>query len=149
MTFSYSDPAHSYFEDDVQRKYSEGLALVKSKIGMLTIKREESEYRQVLAELQELITLAREETTDQRILRETLEKIYFRFGSDIKTEQDKEDMIKHRIAHYGELKRYNEERAVIKEIKSARKSGDIQLANKLEDEWRKKYGKLPRKSGRS
>ena len=136
---------HEIYQDDTQRKYFEGLSKVKKTINAKATTKEE--YEKALGSIKELLSLARDETPSQRALRKILKSSLTRSGKDIKTDKDKRNMIQERIGHYEELRKYNEERAIIKEIKQTRKEGNETLATELEDKWRIKYGKI-RNSGR-
>lgn len=60
---------------------------------------------------------------------------------DIETALDHAKMIDKRINHYTDLQAYNKKRQLIKDMKQAKKAGDITLFNKLEKEWNTIYGK--------
>jgi len=129
------------FDSETQRKYSEGLSTVKQKINQASKRGSKEDYREALESMRELIALANNETVSQRVLRKTLERMYVHYGSDVKSNRDKVDMIDTRIGHYEELRKYNIERRLLKGIKKARKDGNEELALRLESDWREQYGK--------
>ena len=60
---------------------------------------------------------------------------------DIETALDHAKMIDQRINDYTELQAYNKKRQLLKDMKQAKKEGNIVLFNKLEKEWNGTYGK--------
>jgi len=142
LQYYTSRPNQIIFESDTQRKYSEGLSTVKQKINQVSKRGSKEDYMDALGSMRELIALANNETVSQRMLRKTLERMYVHYGSDMKSKQDKVEMIDTRIEHYEELRKYNVERCLRKDIKKARKDGNEELALKLENDWREQYGKI-------
>lgn len=130
------------FESDTQRKYLEGLSVAKGRIKAASKSNSNRDYEKALESIKDLVGAANNETTSQRVLRKTLERMYTHYGKDIKSDKDKRDMIDTRIEHYEELRKYNVERVLRKDIKIARKEGNEALAERLEAEWREKYGKI-------
>lgn len=126
---------YQIYQNDTERKYAEGIALVKNKVNSAVKSKSKEEYERVLKEISDLIILSNEETPSQRALRKALEKLY------APKEKSKKAMIRDRIQHYEELREYNQERTLIKKIKQARKDNNIELAEKLELEWMTLYGK--------
>lgn len=126
---------HEIYQDDTERKYAEGIALVKNKINSMTNK-EPWKYDDALKQVEDLISLGTEETPSQRDLRKILTNLASL------PEKPKKQMIQERIGHYVELQKYNEERALIRQIKQAKKDQDNELADKLLEEWKNKYGKV-------
>jgi hypothetical protein len=130
---------YPHYEDETQRKYAEGLFEVKRKINSLVNAKTKEEYNKVLLEVKEIIPLAREETKEQKAIRKALERVYVRYGADVKSEADKSRMILERIHHFEELRVYKEERVLISKIKAAKKLGQEDIAKTLEKEWKEKY----------
>ena len=133
LQYWYNTTGHEIYQDDTQKKYAEGLYTVKNKINSLAAN---EDYDKVLKEVKDLIGLSRKETTSQRTIRKIITNM------TKLPEKSRSAMIKDRIGHYEELRKYNEERALIKEIKQTRKEGDEQLAKELEEKWRNAYGKI-------
>ena len=132
----YSTARHEIHQDDNERKYAEGMAIVKNKINAMASSRSKEEYDSVLKEVKDLVSIAREETPGQLAIRKILTNL------SRLPEKSRKKMIQERIGHYEELKKYNEERALIKQIKQARKKEDNELADKLQEEWSNTYGKV-------
>lgn len=133
---SYSSSNNEIYQDDTQRKYSEGIAIVKGTINSMAGTRDTKHYRQALEQVKDLLSLATKETANQKELREIMTAM-----SKL-PEKSKKRMIEERIGHYEELRKYNEERALIKKIKQARKDHNKELHEELEQEWRNTYGKV-------
>lgn len=134
LRFYTTGTVYEIFQDDTERKYAEGVATIKGKVKKMAS--EDGDYERVLEEVKELIQLARDETPSQRAIRQAL------ISLARLPEKSKKKMIQERIQHYEELRKYNEERALIKEIKQARKEGKTDLAEELETKWRQTYGKV-------
>ena len=117
-------------QDSVMQKYQEGLLVLKSKV-------KKNDFN--LNEEDELLSLAKEETEEQKKFREVMERIYVNKGQDIKDEVEKRQMIDKRIRDFYTLQKYNEERELIKKIKQAVKSGDKDLAERLEHDWKQRF----------
>jgi len=138
----YTSGTYEIYQDDTERKYAEGIALVKNKINSMAAGGKTIEYDSALRQVEDLIKLGREETSSQRALRKILTNLASL------PEKPRKQMIQERIGHYIELQKYNEERTLIKQIKQARKEQDNQLADKLLEEWKIKYGKTRNPRGR-
>ena len=121
-----------------QVAYEEGIKTIKQRIGSLVEIKSKDEYEKVLSEVKELISLARYENKDA----DYLYKLYVKKDRDIHNNTDKAKMVETRINHYKELQKFNEERELIKQIKKAKKEGDINLSKELEKQWTKKYGRI-------
>lgn len=146
---SYTDDLRlSYYEDDVARMYAEGILKVKTKINNKVKARTADEYHKVLMEVKELIVLAKEETIQEARRRRVLENVYVRKEVDVKSKKDKKKMIEQRIEHYEELRKYNEQRALLKQIKALTKDGKHKEAEELTEKWKKLYDQSIRKPRR-
>lgn len=116
-------------QDAVQHKYQEGLSVLKKKVnGQVDV-----------VKTQELISLAREENEEQKKFREVMERLFVNKGNDVKDEVAKYEMINKRIGDFYRLQQYNEERALLKQIKQAKKNNDNDLAERLENDWKQRY----------
>lgn len=122
-----------------QEKYAQGLFHVKE-----ALKKEVEacggDWNQALRNV-DLIDLGRKEDSDQKRFRQMRESMYHYRGADVKSDKDKGAMIDRRIADYKKLQDKVEERQLLRKIRMFRRSGDIQEANRLEQEWKDKYGK--------
>ncbi len=120
--------------------YRDGLKQVKIKVAELTTAPTAEEYDRVLNEIEDIVSLAKLETNNEikalKLINGDLTKT-----KDVENNTDKAKMIKQRIAHYEELKKYNKKRTLIKAIKLAIKEGNKKLAEELEEQWSKEYGK--------
>jgi hypothetical protein len=123
---------HVELQDSIQHAYLEGLSRVKKKINS---RAENGGFEEVLRE-GDIMALAEDEDAKRKEFIASLKQLYV-----YETEKPQEKMIDDRINHYYELQRYNEERALIKEIKRARKLGDDKLATKLQKDWESTYGR--------
>lgn len=118
-----------YKEDHNQRQIYEGVRMIKSGIAR-------NGYSSAFMKGRDLLDLAKSEKNDTV---ELMKGVIVASKQDVKTEDDKVKMIDKRINHYYELQKYNEEKALIREIKKAKKIGDISTHDKLMNEWREKY----------
>lgn len=135
LYFNNSEIYH-LVQEDVEKKYHNGLLLVKRKIKEKVD--EGYTYEEVLKMLGDsLIALANQEK-DQKI--ELLKNIYIYESRDIKSEEDKIKMIDKRIADYKQLHKHVEKRKLARDLRAAERAGDTKLVDQLTKEWKQKYG---------
>jgi hypothetical protein len=119
-------------EVEHQSKLAEGLLLLKQNV----TKQADTDLDSFLRNDPNLIRFAEVEDEVKDLIRKTWNTM----PVDIVTDADKARMIDKRIAHYYELQKFNEEKALIKRIRKAKKDSDLDLYNKLFDEWKERYG---------
>ncbi len=128
----------SLYFDSTQHKYQEGISNVKRKIND-EVKIKNFENYNLSLKNKELIELAKDETVEQANFRRMMEKIFVHKDVDVKDQVEKFEMIEKRIDDFYELQRYNEERQLLKNIRSAKRKGDLQLAERLTNDWKQKF----------
>jgi len=124
---------------------AQGVTLMKRKINELIQTKSKEEYQKVLAEIEDLVPLSEQNESflsEKAKFAGILRDIYVKKGNqDIVTSTDRAKMIEGRIEDMKELHRHIAKRNLLREIRSARHSGDISKATKLEQEFYKSYGR--------
>lgn len=125
-------------------KLAEGTLAIKTKVNSLLSARSKNEYEVRLSEIQDLLPLS--EYEDKNSTRATYVNFLRSIGDttkivDVENATDRAKMIDKKIEAVYELQRYNEKRKLAKDIKELMSVGNIDMANKLKDELRKKYGR--------
>jgi hypothetical protein len=137
----------SLHEHEVQKKYYNGLTLMKAR---LKDKAANSPVEEILTQYkgsedfytqEDLLALAKDSTEFAEELTKLRASIVIYEGSDIKSDEDKEKMINDRINHYLDLQKHKLERELLRKARQAYKQGNLELHNSLMNEWSKKYGK--------
>lgn len=126
-------------QDETQRKYHNGLALLKNKIKD-QVNGQGISYDQALRQSGDLLSLSIDESDSEASLRRVRESIIVAKGQDIKTDEDKQQMINKRIAHYESLQKKKLERELIKRIRQAHSDGNYAEHQRLMKEWERDYG---------
>lgn len=129
---------HRIVYNATKAAYTEGLKRVKDKVRNNIKAGAVGDNERFMEETGELLHLAKNEHTSAHA--ETL-KLFIKKDKDIKNPTDMARMVDQRINDYYELQRFNEERALIKAIKKAKKENNLDLANQLEKQWSEKYGR--------
>ena len=120
-------------EDEQQRKYKEALNTIKT-----SVLKEASQYNSLeeyLAANPDLTRHANENNQVKDIIRNSWDLR----NKDCENDEDLLNIINKRIEHFYELQKYNEKRLLIKQIKLAKKQGDMLEYNNLMKEWKNKY----------
>jgi ribosomal protein L17 len=129
----------------VIRQYSligEGVKEVKHKVHALVQSRTKEEYEKTLSEIQDMVTLAeRDANAPQSQVTSFLKSNMDFSNSDIKSTTDRAKMVEKRINDMYELQEDKLKRTALRQIRQANKEGNTELANKLQEEWMKKYGR--------
>jgi len=129
-----------------QMYYTEGLRGMRDKVHKLVNTKDSEEFDKGMKELDDFIALADNTKNKGDIEAAKLWKVMLvNTGADIKNEEAKTRMIQGRIADYKELQNYKLEKNFIRNIKTARESGNSKLADKLEKEWHEKFRRSKRK----
>lgn len=126
-------------EDEQDRIYKEALITIKNRI-----KNEATKFISLeayLANNPDILRHAKENNEVKEVLRSSWDLR----NKDVETEEDYSKMIETRIEHFKQLQKYNEERLLIKQIKAAKKQGDIITYNNLYKEWKSFYGRTKTK----
>jgi hypothetical protein len=128
---------------------SEGVEILKRKINNLVTSKSKEEYERVLGEIEDLIPYAaRELDPEKEKLMQLLQKA-FKKNIDIVTATDRAKMIDKRINDMYELQRHIEQRNLLRTIRKLRSENNIKEAEKLEEEWKNKYGRFYSRSRNS
>jgi hypothetical protein len=123
-------------EVEVDKKYQNGMTLLKSKIKEKVD--EGYSFQEAITLVgEDLLTLANLED-DKKI--ELIRSVYVYGTVDIKAEADKIKMIDRRIADYKRLQDNKLKRELSREIRKAMMREDYHLYDRLSKEWRQKYG---------
>lgn len=123
-------------------KISEGIKQVKNKVNALTQTRTKDEYNKVLGELEDLMQLAEyDKNSDRAAFIALLKSMDNGKIVDVETNTEKAKMIERRINDHKELWAHKEKRDLIRKIRQAKSSGDINLVKKLGKEFEEKYGR--------
>lgn len=134
-------------DQDVQQKYYNGMALLKSELRKLTAN---GEAERVMERFKggkdfyvgkDLLSLAKSQSREKKQLADGLSQVFVYQGADVKNAQDEAKMIDKRIGHYGKLQKSKEERALLRQIRTAYAEGKTVLHEALMQEWKDKYGK--------
>lgn len=125
-------------------KLAEGTLAIKTKVNALLSSKTKGEYEVRLSEIQDLLPLS--EYQDANSTRATYVNFLKSIGDvtkivDVENATDRAKMIDRKIEAVYELQRYNEKRKLAKDIKELVALGNTEMANKLKDELRKKYGR--------
>jgi len=121
---------------------TEGVILIKNKINKLVVSKSKEEYNKVLSEIEDMVSHADyERNSDKAKFAHILRQIYVKKGTDIVTMTDRAKMIDQRIQDMGELHSHIIKRNMLRAIRSARTEGNLNEANKLEQEFLKIYGR--------
>jgi hypothetical protein len=124
---------------------AQGVTLMKRKVNELIQTKSKEEYKKILKEIEDLIPLSEQDEnsqSDRAKFASILRDIYVKKGDrDIVTSTDKAKMIENRIKDMKELHDHIAKRNLLREIRSARNSGDVSKAAKLEQEFYKSYGR--------
>lgn len=129
----------------IVRQYSilgEGVKEVKGKVNKLVESRTKEEYDKVLREIEDMVSLAERDTEDPKAQFVTFLKSRMDLTpSDIKSVTDRAKMVERRINDMKELQDHKVKRDLIKSIRKAKKDNNLELADKLEQEFKEKYGR--------
>lgn len=128
------------------RQYSlmaEGVKEVKKKVNELVSTKSANEYNKVLSEIEDMVQLAeRDPESPQAKFASVLRQMGdYKKVKDIESVTDRAKMIDKRIQDMYELQAHVERRTLLREIRKAKKNGNIEQVTKLEQEWKQKYGR--------
>lgn len=118
--------------------YTEGILKMKRGINKRLKSRTTEDYRKELPNHANLIALAENELDP---VKETLKKAWVFKGKDIKNDVEMAKMIEKRIDDYKELWHHKKSRELLRAIRKAKVAKDLDLAVKLEKEWRALNGR--------
>lgn len=124
-------------QDANQYKLAQAVAKIKRAVNERV--KTQGDYHKVLSDVSDLALLSNSSYEISKV-KAILYRMHVKKGLDIANEKDKEQMIESRINDYYELQRYNEERALLKAIKKAKKDNNKELQQQLTEEWKHKYG---------
>lgn len=129
----------------ITRQYSllhKGVEEVKKKVNLLVNSQTAEEYDKVLNELEDLFKLSDyEDNSSEFRMSQLMRSIQVKKGNkDIVTHTDRARMIQDRIGDYKELQDHKLKRDMMREIRKARKEGNAEKVERLENEWKVKYG---------
>lgn len=124
-------------------KISEGTVLMKQNINKLVASKDKNEYHKVLSEIDELIQFAQgDDKSVQGHFAAIARQMYVKKGSqDIVTATDRAKMIDQRIQDMYELQEQRARQGMWRQIRKLRTEGKLIEADKLQEEWMKKYGR--------
>ena len=124
-------------------KTYDGVAKIKNKVNSLVQSRSTEEYHKILCEIEDLAGLAyNDENSDQAKFTELLRNMYVKHKThDIVTVTDRAKMIDQRIQDTKEMWDHQAKRQLLRDIRKAGEAGDTQLLNKLQMEFKNKYGR--------
>lgn len=125
-------------------KLAEGTLAIKTKVNALLSSRNKAEYELRLSEIQDLLPLS--EYQDTNSSRATYVNFLRSIGDtskivDVETATDRAKMIDKKIEAVYELQDYNAKRQLAKSIKKLTLEGNQEEANKLRQEFKRKYGR--------
>jgi len=121
-------------EAETQRKYYNGLTLLKRRVRSMAV---DGNLGQAMSGLDDLIPLAASEEADD--MRAAMKSVVVAKGQDIKTEEDKTRMIDTRINHYTTLHAQKLKRELSAKIRKAKYENKAEH-ERLMKEWNKLYG---------
>lgn len=129
----------------ITRHYSlldKGIKEVKTKVNIIVNSHTAEEYDKVLKEIEDLFQFSKyDDTSSEHKIAQLMRAIKVKKGNkDIITHTEKAKMIQDRIGDYKQLQDHKLKRETLRDIRKAKKSGDAVLAEKLEQEWKVKYG---------
>jgi len=139
-----SDPI-SHVQDDeaAKQKLYNGLTLMKRRLKQSMNGFDPTLYlAKYYSNEADLLALAKDEDSSKKALRETKEAAFVYKGTDLKTENDKLNMVDERISHYNKLQKNIESRALLRQARTAYNNGNLDEQQKLLKEWNSRYGKF-------
>jgi pyruvate/2-oxoglutarate/acetoin dehydrogenase E1 component len=127
-------------------KIHTGVAIIKQKVNSLVNSKSREEYHEILCEIEDLTTLSHRNNTSEvakfsKMLRDTYVK---KGNKDITTHTEMAKMIDQRIEDIKELWEHQAKRQLLRDIRKAGAASDTQLLNKLQLEYKSKYGRSKR-----
>lgn len=125
-------------------KLAEGTLAIKTKVNALLSSKTKGEYELRLSEIQDLLPLS--EYQDVNSSRATYVKFLRSIGDttkivDVENATDRAKMIDKKIEAVYELQDYNAKRQLAKTIKKHIQEGNQEEADKLKQEFKRKYGR--------
>lgn len=125
-------------------KLAEGTLVMKTKVNALLSSKTKDEYEIRLSEIQDLLPLS--EYEDVNSARATYVKFLRSIGDttkivDVENATDRAKMIDKKIEAVYELQDYNAKRQLAKAIKKHIQEGNQEEANRLKQEFKRKYGR--------
>lgn len=125
-------------------KMAEGTLAIKKKVNALVNSTTKEEYDRVLSEIEDLVSLS--EYDDKDSSRHKYVQFLKNVGDtkkvvDVENALDRAKMIDKKIDAIYELQEYNLKRQMAKDIKRLVSEGKTEEANKLKEEFKKKYGR--------
>lgn len=130
----------------IVREYSlldEGMKQIKSKVNSLIVTKSADEYNKLLLEIEDMVTLAERDTNHPKSqLADLLRDMYTKKGNqDIVTLTDRAKMVDKRINDMKELQQDKLKRQLLRKIRKFRIEGNTEEVEKLEQEFKEKYGR--------
>ena len=127
---------------DEERQMVDGVIAMKVAVNKMVKNKSAESYNNLLYDLDDLLKLSGSISSKyEESLWDLRKKLTVFREKDVRTKKDKENMIDTRIRHYKELHITKESRALRRQERKARNSGDSELADELLKEWKQKYGK--------
>jgi uncharacterized membrane protein YheB (UPF0754 family) len=127
----------------VVREYSkiaEGTKQIKKNINELLNSKTKDEYHKVLSGIEDLTQLATDDSLEE--FKSILRDMYVKKGNkDITTHIQMAKMIDQRIEDTKELWEDKAKRQLLRQIREAKQSNNTELVNKLQSEFKLKYGR--------
>lgn len=119
-----------------------GVIAIKQKVNAIVKAKSKDEYKKILSEIEELIPHADyKDNSPNAQFAEMLRNMYVKKGTDVVTATDRAHMIDTKIQGVYELHAHIEKRTLLRQIRKVREAGNTQEAERLEQEFKTKYGR--------